>query len=57
MKPAAHIASAVSPYLSALAPEYAPEIAMGTSALQALNKASGGRLMSRSKIRGAIRNF
>lgn len=57
MKPAAHIASAISPYLSAFAPEYAPEIAMGTSALQALNKASGGRLMSRSKIRGAIRNF
>jgi hypothetical protein len=57
MKPASQIASALSPYVSAFAPEYAPEIAMGTSALQALNQASGGRLMARNKIRGAIRNY
>ena len=57
MKPAAHIANAVSPYLSAFAPEYAAEIAMGTSALNAMDKVSGGRLLSRNKIRGAIRNY
>jgi hypothetical protein len=57
IKPVSSIATAVSPFLSSIAPEFAPEIAMGTSALHALNKASGGRLLPRHKIRGALRNY
>lgn len=56
MKPVSHIANAISPFLTQMAPEYAPEIAMGSSALNALNKASGGALYQRGAIRGKIRS-